>query len=164
MGYADLSALAFETSIVSKEVIRRSALNQESSEGLKPLSEALAATSCTFSLKVLPLKISRFQRRTLQWRGFLAVGLVFLWFLCGLISGIVGSNKGREGCVWFLVGILLGPFGIILALVVSPDRKGLEERSVAFGDHEQCDGSGSRISVEPLLTFGVRLTTGNGIA
>ncbi len=45
--------------------------------------------------------------------------LLFIWFLFGLISAVVASNKGRSGCGWFLLGFLLGPFGLILALVIS---------------------------------------------
>jgi hypothetical protein len=64
--------------------------------------------------------------------------LLVLWLLCGIITGVVGSNKGRDGCSWFALGVLLGPFGIILALVVSPNRKQLDEQAVAFGDMKKC--------------------------
>ena len=40
---------------------------------------------------------------------------VLLWLLCGFIAGIIGSKKG-EGCVGFIVGVLLGPFGILAAI------------------------------------------------
>ena len=43
---------------------------------------------------------------------------VIIWFLFGIISAIVAGSKGRNGCGWFLLGFLLGPFGLLLALVV----------------------------------------------
>ena len=66
------------------------------------------------------------------------MALLLLWLLCGLITGVVGSNKGRDGCWWFAIGVLLGPFGIVLALVVSPNRKQLDENAVAFGEMKKC--------------------------
>lgn len=34
--------------------------------------------------------------------------------ICGIVTGIVGSSKGRDGFGWFVIGGLLGIFGIIL--------------------------------------------------
>ena len=48
--------------------------------------------------------------------------VIFLWFALGVISSIIASNKGRSGCGWFLVGIILGPIGIILALSIKKQR------------------------------------------
>ena len=44
---------------------------------------------------------------------------VIFWVLCGVASAIIGGNKGRPGFAWFLFGCLVGPFGILLALMVS---------------------------------------------
>jgi hypothetical protein len=44
---------------------------------------------------------------------------LLVWLLFGVASAIVASNKGRSGFGWFLLGILLGPFGLIFALIVS---------------------------------------------
>lgn len=41
---------------------------------------------------------------------------VICWLLFGIISGIIGSRKGI-GCSSVVWGGLLGPFGILLALV-----------------------------------------------
>lgn len=52
-----------------------------------------------------------------------------IWLLFGLVSAVAADSKGRNGCGWFLVGTLLGPFGIILALVVGPvERAGAQKR------------------------------------
>lgn len=42
-----------------------------------------------------------------------------IWLLFGVVTAVVASNKGLSGCSWFFIGTLLGPFGFILALVVS---------------------------------------------
>jgi len=43
---------------------------------------------------------------------------IVIWFLFGLTSAVVANQKGNSGCLWGLMGFLLGPFGLIMALVV----------------------------------------------
>lgn len=64
--------------------------------------------------------------------------MVIIWLLFGIISAVVGSNKGRSGCGWFILGILLGPLGLILALVVPPDQAELEVRQILDGTKRRC--------------------------
>ena len=61
-----------------------------------------------------------------------------IWLLFGVVSAVVATNKGRSGCGWFILGVLLGPFGFILALLASPERKKVEEQAVATGDMKKC--------------------------
>jgi len=61
-----------------------------------------------------------------------------VWLVCGIIAAIVASNKGRSGCGWFLIGVLLGPLGFILALVVSKNEPRTEERSIQSGEQKKC--------------------------
>jgi ribosomal protein S27AE len=44
---------------------------------------------------------------------------VLSWLLFGVVSAIVARKKGRSGCAWFVLGVLLGPFGLILAFAAS---------------------------------------------
>lgn len=64
--------------------------------------------------------------------------IVGLWLLCGLISSFVATNKGRSGCGWFALGILLGPLGFGLAMIASPDRIALAEHALKAGDMKMC--------------------------
>lgn len=64
--------------------------------------------------------------------------IVIIWLLFGIISAVVGSNKGRSGCGWFLLGVLLGPFGLILALVVPKKRLTIEQSAIENGDIKKC--------------------------
>ncbi|KZF04786.1 MAG: hypothetical protein WBD41_10080 [Rhodococcus sp. (in: high G+C Gram-positive bacteria)] len=43
----------------------------------------------------------------------------FIWLICGLIAGVVASNKDRSGGGFILLGFLLGPIGV-LAAVLAP--------------------------------------------
>jgi hypothetical protein len=54
-----------------------------------------------------------------------------IWLICGLVAMYIYKQKGRSGCVGFAGGFLLGPIGIILALVTSDDRRALENRQKA---------------------------------
>jgi ribosomal protein L40E len=45
------------------------------------------------------------------------IGLL-AWLLFGIVSAVVARNKGRSGCGWFVLGVLLGPIGLILAFGV----------------------------------------------
>lgn len=47
--------------------------------------------------------------------------LVF-WLICGFVSLAVASSRGASGCAAFAWGILLGPFGIIIAFVLPSNR------------------------------------------
>ena len=44
------------------------------------------------------------------------------WLLCSVLSAVVAKRKGRSGCGWLTLGILLGPFGLFFALVVSSGK------------------------------------------
>ena len=44
--------------------------------------------------------------------------LLFQACLFGLITMTIAKNKGRDSISWFFIGLLLGPFGLIWALVV----------------------------------------------
>ncbi len=50
-------------------------------------------------------------------------GLIFVWALCGAAAAMIASGKGRSGCGWFVLGFLLGPFGILFAAIASKKNK-----------------------------------------
>ena len=46
-----------------------------------------------------------------------------VWLLFGVITAVVASKKGRSGFGWFVLGMMLGPFGFVLAVVVSENKR-----------------------------------------
>jgi hypothetical protein len=48
---------------------------------------------------------------------------ILAWLAFGIVSAIVARNKGRSGCAWFFLGVLLGPFGLILAFASGSRRE-----------------------------------------
>jgi len=55
-------------------------------------------------------------------------GIAVVWLICGLLAGYLYQNKGRSGATGFIGGLLLGPLGIILALVTPVDEAALEKK------------------------------------
>ena len=48
-----------------------------------------------------------------------------VWVLCAIMSGIIAGEKNRRFWVWFLIGLLTGPYGLYRSLrseeVVPPE-------------------------------------------
>ena len=49
---------------------------------------------------------------------------VLVWLVFGVVSSIIASNKGNSGCGGFLLGVLLGPIGLIITLLSSGNNNG----------------------------------------
>ena len=67
------------------------------------------------------------------------VGLLF-WGGSGFIAGNIAKAKGRDQAGWFLVGLLLGPLGIIFAALASPDQQMLDRMALNRGELRACPG------------------------
>lgn len=81
----------------------------------------------------------------------MSVGFIVFFCLCGLITGIAGSNKGRSGFLWFLVGFVLGPLGIVLALVAKKDNQTIENKALASGTQKKCPFCAELIKNEAII-------------
>lgn len=80
----------------------------------------------------------------------MAVAVLLIWLLFGIVTAVVAGNKGRNGCGWFAVGVLLGPFGLILALVVSKNQEAADERAVQSGEMKKCPHCAELIRAEAI--------------
>ena len=74
--------------------------------------------------------------------------LLVLWLLCGVAGGLILSNKGRSGCGGFALGFLLGPIGLVIALVMQTDHKELESRSLTAGEMRKCPSCAELVRAE----------------
>jgi hypothetical protein len=74
--------------------------------------------------------------------------VLVLWFLCGIAGAIIYSNKGHEGCAGFALGFLLGPIGVVIALVVKPNDQALENRALSSGEMRKCPSCAELIRTE----------------
>jgi hypothetical protein len=76
---------------------------------------------------------------------------IVFWLICGVIAYYIYQGKGRAGCWGFLVGFMLGPLGIVYALVRSPDTRRSEELQVRAGTARWCPHCGE------LIRYGARV-------
>lgn len=58
--------------------------------------------------------------------------ILLFWVLCGIAAAMVASQKGKNGCGWFLLGFLLGPFGLIFALISGKEAPAENERKCPY--------------------------------
>jgi len=43
-----------------------------------------------------------------------------IWLCFGIVTAIAAQQKNKSFILWFILGVLLGPFGLIAALLQSP--------------------------------------------
>jgi uncharacterized membrane protein YeaQ/YmgE (transglycosylase-associated protein family) len=63
---------------------------------------------------------------------------IVIWLLCGVVAAAIYQKKGRSGLAAFIVGILFGPIGVILALLSSTDQKAVEDKQLKSGEMKKC--------------------------
>jgi len=44
--------------------------------------------------------------------------IVFVWFICAIVSAIIAHRKKRNVVGWFFAGLLLGPIGVIIVVII----------------------------------------------
>jgi hypothetical protein len=76
--------------------------------------------------------------------------LIIIWLLFGIASGVVMNNKGRSGCAGFALGFLLGPFGLIIALVMKADNNAQEREVLQSGASKKCPFCAEVIRAEAI--------------
>lgn len=47
--------------------------------------------------------------------------LLLLWIICGIWGAIDASNRGKSGCLVFLLILFTGPVGLIIWLLIRPN-------------------------------------------
>ncbi|TCP80826.1 hypothetical protein C8J31_11467 [Rhizobium sp. PP-CC-2G-626] len=60
--------------------------------------------------------------------------ILITWIICGIVTGIIASSKGRTGVGWFLIGSLLGIFGLIL-IACLPSLRSSPQSTQALPEH-----------------------------
>lgn len=77
--------------------------------------------------------------------------VIFGGLMFGGVSAVVAGNKGRSAGIWFFVGFLLGPIGLILALVMSKDEQAIAKNQLGSGEYKQCPYCAETIKFEAQL-------------
>jgi hypothetical protein len=62
---------------------------------------------------------------------------VIFWLICGGVAAMIANSKGGSGGMGFLIGLLLGPIGIIAALFMGSEA-GKVDAQVTSGEMKKC--------------------------
>lgn len=73
------------------------------------------------------------------------------WLFLGISTAMVASSKGRSGFGWCILGLFLGPLGLILALVVAPIQDNLEHKALHARTTKKCPFCAELIRVEAVV-------------
>lgn len=76
--------------------------------------------------------------------------VLLFWLLMGAISGIIADKKGRSGCGFFALGILLGPIGVLLAWAVDDVRPPRAPPTAASDPMKKCPECAETIKAEAI--------------
>ncbi|MFH1367710.1 MAG: zinc ribbon domain-containing protein [Elusimicrobiota bacterium] len=53
---------------------------------------------------------------------------IIFWLLFGIVAAIIASSKGRNGCGWFILGVLLGPLSLVVAFLPEIEKEGVTKK------------------------------------
>ena len=71
------------------------------------------------------------------------------WIFCGIGAGYVASQRGADGCLWFGLGVLFGPFGLAAAFVAGQNVKCLCCQKRIHPEAEKCPHCRTQIKNKP---------------
>lgn len=75
-------------------------------------------------------------------------GLWIITFVFGVIASVIAYSKGRNSLGWFIAGMFVGPFALVVAFLPPVTRDGMFEacpacREVVHADAGTCRFCGS---------------------
>ncbi|MDF8335089.1 hypothetical protein [Novosphingobium cyanobacteriorum] len=73
-----------------------------------------------------------------------------VWLVCAFAAALIASAKGRSSCGFAFLAFILGPLGLIVAALASPDQEELTRRSLRNGTLRKCPRCAEAIKREAL--------------
>ncbi len=75
-----------------------------------------------------------------------------LWLVFSIMVGLYANSKGRSGLGFFFLSLILSPLiGLIVALLVKPDAKKIEQAVLATGENKKCPYCAEIIKREAIV-------------
>lgn len=68
------------------------------------------------------------------------------------MAALIASHRGRSGCAWFLLGVLIGPFALVVAFLPTTEQK-LQQQAREHGSapgYRKCPYCGEAIRAEAI--------------
>lgn len=66
------------------------------------------------------------------------VMVLALWLVCAVVGASVTRSKGRGSVPGALLGLFLGPVGLLIAVILPRNEGGLEAEAIETGDRRRC--------------------------
>jgi predicted amidophosphoribosyltransferase len=76
---------------------------------------------------------------------------LIIWVVCIIVSAAIYQGKGGSPVTGGLIGALLGPIGVVLALVTKPNPVAIEQQQLAAGQAKKCPHCGEMIRPEATI-------------
>lgn len=76
---------------------------------------------------------------------------VIIWVVCGIAAGALYQGKGGSAVAGFLMGLIFGPLGILIVLVVKPNKGAIEQQQIVTGQVKKCPHCGEMIRPEATI-------------
>jgi hypothetical protein len=78
------------------------------------------------------------------------MAVIIIWGASCVLGAMIGSSKGRGGA-GFVLGLLLGPLGVIITLFLKENTEKVEAEALASGDSRKCPFCAELVKVEAKL-------------
>lgn len=75
----------------------------------------------------------------------------FVWVGLAVAAGVIAEGKGRWGTGWAIFGLFAAPLAFLIALVLSPDQRKLDERALAGGELKTCPYCAEPVRAEAIV-------------
>lgn len=75
---------------------------------------------------------------------------LILWLIFGAITSKIASDKGNDPIRGFFLGLLLGPLGLLIALLSSKDDSELKRSALKSGNKKKCQFCAELIASEAI--------------
>ncbi len=76
--------------------------------------------------------------------------IFIVWLVCGFICSVIAGSKGRSAGGFFLMGLLLGPLGVIVAAVLPRNENQIEKENLESGTMKKCPMCAELIKSEAI--------------
>ena len=77
---------------------------------------------------------------------------IIIYIIFAVLVGVYASSKGRTGFGFFLIAMILDPIiGLIIALVISPVNKIVDQNALSTGEFKKCPRCAELVKAEASL-------------